>query len=55
MTRLQQCVIDEVHQVNAIKDLMIEQTTPLRVLHRRALCVRPRTIHSMHLQVLNAH
>jgi len=40
---------------NSIKDLLIEQKTPLRVLHRRSLHARPRMIHSLKLTPINAH
>ncbi|KEG11206.1 tRNA pseudouridine synthase 10 [Trypanosoma grayi] len=40
---------------NSVRDLVIEQRTPVRVLHRRSLQVRPRTIHSIRLTPLNAH
>ncbi|XP_032804352.2 tRNA pseudouridine synthase Pus10 [Petromyzon marinus] len=38
-----------------IKDLRLEQTTPLRVLHRRPLAMRPRLIHTMRAELCNAH
>lgn len=41
--------------VNETTELLIEQRTPLRVLHRRSLHTRPRTIHSMKLTPLNTH
>lgn len=41
--------------VQQMKDVTIEQKTPLRVLHRRSLHARPRVIHSMKLTPLNAH
>ncbi|KAI3353550.1 hypothetical protein L3Q82_020070, partial [Scortum barcoo] len=40
---------------NNIKDLTLDQKTPLRVLHRRALAVRQRVIHSMSARFLDAH
>uniref|UniRef100_A0A4W4GEC8 tRNA pseudouridine(55) synthase n=1 Tax=Electrophorus electricus TaxID=8005 RepID=A0A4W4GEC8_ELEEL len=36
-------------------DLKIDQKTPLRVLHRRPLAVRQRTIHSMSASYLDTH
>ncbi|XP_067939004.1 tRNA pseudouridine synthase Pus10-like [Watersipora subatra] len=33
-----------------IKDLVLEQKTPIRVLHRRALAIRPRTVYWMKAQ-----
>ncbi|ESS70512.1 hypothetical protein TCDM_00635 [Trypanosoma cruzi Dm28c] len=46
---------DYFQAVNAVKDLDIEQRTPVRVLHRRSMQVRPRMIHSIRLMPLNAH
>ncbi|GET86664.1 hypothetical protein, conserved [Leishmania tarentolae] len=44
-----------VRTIHAMKDLHIQQKTPLRVLHRRSLHRRPRLIHSMRLTPLNTH
>ncbi|KAG5484745.1 hypothetical protein LSCM1_06566 [Leishmania martiniquensis] len=44
-----------VRAIHAMKDLAIQQKTPLRVLHRRSLHSRPRLIHSMRLTPLNTH
>uniref|UniRef100_A0A8C5HNB9 tRNA pseudouridine synthase Pus10 n=1 Tax=Gouania willdenowi TaxID=441366 RepID=A0A8C5HNB9_GOUWI len=41
--------------IHNIKDLVVDQKTPLRVLHRRALAVRPRVIHSMSTRFLDSH
>ncbi|XP_040589100.1 tRNA pseudouridine synthase Pus10 isoform X2 [Mesocricetus auratus] len=38
-----------------LKDLKIDQKTPLRVLHRRPLAVRTRAIHSMETHYLDEH
>lgn len=38
-----------------LKDLKIDQKTPLRVLHRRPLAVRRRAIHSMKTHYLDEH
>uniref|UniRef100_A0A8C6HBZ7 tRNA pseudouridine synthase Pus10 n=1 Tax=Mus spicilegus TaxID=10103 RepID=A0A8C6HBZ7_MUSSI len=38
-----------------LKDLKIDQKTPLRVLHRRPLAVRTRAIHSMKTHYLDEH
>ncbi len=37
------------------QELTLEQKTPLRVLHRRALAVRQRVIHSMNTRLLDSH
>ncbi|XP_036852531.2 tRNA pseudouridine synthase Pus10 isoform X2 [Manis javanica] len=44
--------IDFLHD---IKDLKIDQKTPLRVLHRRPLAVRTRIIHSMETHYVDEH
>ncbi|XP_069860680.1 tRNA pseudouridine synthase Pus10 isoform X3 [Dipodomys merriami] len=41
--------------LNDIKDLKIDQKTPLRVLHRRPLAVRTRVIHSMEAHYMDEH
>ncbi|XP_032881048.1 tRNA pseudouridine synthase Pus10 isoform X3 [Amblyraja radiata] len=38
-----------------IKDLKIDQKTPLRVLHRRPLAVRIRVIHNMKVEYIDQH
>lgn len=40
---------------NSTKDLVAQQSTPLRVLHRRSLLTRPKTIHSIRLERINNH
>lgn len=46
---------DDITFIDDIKDLTLDQKTPLRVLHRRALAVRQRVIHSMSARFLDAH
>ncbi|XP_049576420.1 tRNA pseudouridine synthase Pus10 isoform X1 [Syngnathus scovelli] len=46
---------DDIAFINHIKDLTIDQKTPLRVLHRRTLAVRQRLIHSMNASLLDEH
>ncbi|XP_075871759.1 tRNA pseudouridine synthase Pus10 [Nelusetta ayraudi] len=41
--------------IDDIKDLTLDQKTPLRVLHRRALAVRQRVVHSMSARLLDTH
>ena len=41
--------------LNATKDLVTHQKTPLRVLHRRTLMVRDKIIHNMKWTPFNAH
>ena len=42
----------DVEQLNGTVDLVCQQLTPMRVLHRRTLMVRERTIHAMHAEQL---
>lgn len=41
--------------LEAKQDLVVEQQTPIRVLHRRTRMTRPKTIHSMRCEWLNPH
>eukprot|EP01147_Barroeca_monosierra_P004957 gene4958-6923_t len=43
---------DQIDDINSIKNLEIEQQTPMRVCHRRTLMTRQRSIYSMHIQPL---
>mmetsp|Transcript_3455 Transcript_3455/g.4532 ORF Transcript_3455/g.4532 Transcript_3455/m.4532 type:complete len:246 (-) Transcript_3455:2336-3073(-) len=45
----------DVEKINSIKDLLIEQSTPVRVMHSRSLLVRKRNVHTLHLTLLNPH
>lgn len=46
---------EDISFLNDIKELTLDQKTPLRVLHRRALAVRPRVIHSMSSEYKDSH
>ncbi|TKS68705.1 putative tRNA pseudouridine synthase [Collichthys lucidus] len=46
---------EDISFIDDIKDLTLDQKTPLRVLHRRALAVRQRVIHSMNTRFLDSH
>lgn len=46
---------DVLEKLNKPEGFEIQQTTPLRVLHRRPLHVRPRMIHSMHATRYSDH
>ncbi|KAM7394748.1 hypothetical protein PAMP_021534 [Pampus punctatissimus] len=46
---------EDITFIDDIKDLTLDQKTPLRVLHRRALAVRQRVIHSMNARFLDPH
>ncbi|XP_066863656.1 tRNA pseudouridine synthase Pus10 isoform X2 [Kogia breviceps] len=45
----------DIEFLDDIKDLKIDQKTPLRVLHRRPLAVRTRIIHSMETHYVDEH
>uniref|UniRef100_A0A8D0LXJ5 tRNA pseudouridine synthase Pus10 n=1 Tax=Sus scrofa TaxID=9823 RepID=A0A8D0LXJ5_PIG len=45
----------DIEFLDDIKDLKIDQKTPLRVLHRRPLAVRTRLIHSMETHYVDEH
>ncbi|KAA0151817.1 hypothetical protein FNF27_06246 [Cafeteria roenbergensis] len=42
-------------RLDAVKELAVCQTTPVRVLHRRSLMDRPKVIHGMRTRWVNAH
>nr|XP_019961652.1 PREDICTED: putative tRNA pseudouridine synthase Pus10 [Paralichthys olivaceus] len=46
---------DDIIFIGEIKELTLDQKTPLRVLHRRALAVRQRVVHSMNARFLDPH
>ncbi|KAM9770628.1 tRNA pseudouridine synthase Pus10 isoform 2-T2 [Menidia menidia] len=46
---------EDIAFIDDIKDLTLDQKTPLRVLHRRALAIRQRVIHSMNARFLDSH
>ncbi|PWA29292.1 hypothetical protein CCH79_00013939, partial [Gambusia affinis] len=46
---------EDISFINDIKDLTLDQKTPLRVLHRRALAIRQRVIHSMNVRFVDSH
>eukprot|EP01028_Stygiella_incarcerata_P011824 TRINITY_DN691_c0_g2_i1.p2 TRINITY_DN691_c0_g2~~TRINITY_DN691_c0_g2_i1.p2 ORF type:complete len:520 (+),score=155.97 TRINITY_DN691_c0_g2_i1:102-1661(+) len=46
---------ESLNRINALKDLEIAQSTPIRVLHRRSLTIRPKMIYEIHLRPLNEH
>eukprot|EP00069_Balaena_mysticetus_P020909 bmy_03005T0 len=45
----------DIEFLDDIKDLKIDQKTPLRVLHRRPLAVRTRIVHSMETHYVDEH
>lgn len=45
-----QSVIDKINAID--KEFIISQPTPIRVLHRRPLLKRPRTIFNVHAQLV---
>ncbi|XP_049726334.1 tRNA pseudouridine synthase Pus10 isoform X3 [Elephas maximus indicus] len=46
---------EDLRFLNDIKDLKIDQKTPLRVLHRRPLAVRTRVVHTMETDYVDEH
>jgi tRNA pseudouridine synthase 10 len=44
----------DVELINGTSELVVQQLTPMRVLHRRTLMVRERTIHKLHATRLSA-
>jgi tRNA U54 and U55 pseudouridine synthase Pus10 len=42
-------------KLEGLKDITLNQLTPLRVLHRRTLMVRDKTIHSLKLHLVSRH
>ncbi|XP_038133929.1 putative tRNA pseudouridine synthase Pus10 [Cyprinodon tularosa] len=46
---------EDIAFIDDIKDLTLDQKTPLRVLHRRALAIRQRVIHSMNARFVDPH
>lgn len=42
-------------RLEAVKDLSLQQLTPLRVLHRRTLLSREKTIHRLKLHLVSGH
>ncbi|KAM9601452.1 tRNA pseudouridine synthase Pus10 isoform 1-T2 [Trichechus inunguis] len=46
---------EDIEFLDDIKDLKIDQKTPLRVLHRRPLAVRTRIVHTMETRYVDEH
>lgn len=44
---------EQIAELAAIRDLTLQQKTPIRVLHRRPLATRERTIHNMSAHLIN--
>lgn len=53
MTYSKRPTVEQVASLAALKDLTLHQTTPLRVVHRRTLMVRPKVIHQVRLLPVN--
>ncbi|CAD8085407.1 unnamed protein product [Paramecium sonneborni] len=45
--------VELIQQANQIKDLIIKQKTPIRVLHRRTQMIRDKIIHSLQIKQIN--
>ncbi|GFR02467.1 tRNA pseudouridine synthase Pus10 [Trichonephila clavata] len=46
---------EDVEKLQSLKELKLEQKTPIRVLHRRTLATRERLIHSMEAKLVSDH
>eukprot|EP00993_Chasmostoma_nieuportense_P000208 NODE_1190_length_1613_cov_60.008748_g1121_i0.p1 GENE.NODE_1190_length_1613_cov_60.008748_g1121_i0~~NODE_1190_length_1613_cov_60.008748_g1121_i0.p1 ORF type:complete len:495 (+),score=107.39 NODE_1190_length_1613_cov_60.008748_g1121_i0:59-1543(+) len=53
------CDLDQstalLNEINQRTDISVEQKTPIRVLHRRTVMTREKTIHSIHCKAINTH
>jgi tRNA pseudouridine synthase 10 len=45
---------DDVKRLNAMKEVKVQQRTPIRVLHRRSAMVREKVVHSMRVEGLTS-
>jgi len=45
---------DQIAELAVVKDLTLQQKTPIRVLHRRPLATRERTIYNLSARLINA-
>ena len=45
---------DQIAELASIKDLTLQQKTPIRVLHRRPLATRERTVHNLSAQLVDS-
>ena len=45
---------EQIDQLATIRDLTLQQKTPIRVLHRRPLATRQRTIYNMSVRLIDA-
>ena len=41
--------------LRAARDVVVQQRTPIRVLHRRTLMTRPKIVHRLNLEPINGH
>ncbi|ESN95061.1 hypothetical protein HELRODRAFT_179923 [Helobdella robusta] len=46
---------DQLININKLKDIELQQKTPIRVLHRRPLATRTRTVHELKIDLINIH
>lgn len=44
---------ENLDKLNELKDVVLQQKTPVRVLHRRPLATRARTVHNLKGNLLN--
>lgn len=45
---------EQIAELAALKDLILQQKTPIRVLHRRPLATRERTVYTMSARLINS-
>lgn len=46
---------DDVSQLGSISNLVVDQKTPMRVMHRRSIASRAKVIHWARVQLLDSH
>lgn len=51
----QELTNDDKNMLEARKDIILQQLTPLRVLHRRTLMVRDKLIHCLKMHLVSKH
>lgn len=44
---------DDIDKISNVTDLIIDQKTPIRVLHRRSLAIRKRKIYNLNIDIIN--
>ena len=52
---MQPLTLEDKAKLDELKDLKLQQITPLRVLHRRTLMFRDKMIHRMRMHLVSVH